>query len=218
MLVDFIGAYSIIWDVLVGEHHPLATSIRDHFHFWHKNVRSVCTAIPQEFLRNTVIIGTLRHMQVTVMDYVHNMMYKDIDTPVPTFKDVVDAVKGRTFQTLPGLPFHYHRPTPATQLPPKLEQAPTPPTKRTLPTANHVTAPHSERHPALMEKFQAGDKSIQQLRTLPGLPRDKNGTGILCISYHLRGSCFDNCRRSATHRKLDKVEIDNIHAFLEKHT
>jgi hypothetical protein len=218
MLVDFIGAYSVVWDVLLGELHPLAISLCNHFRFWQKHVESTIIAIPETILRTTVIIGTLRHIQLKVLAYVHNKMHIiEQDPDIPTFTDVVNAIQGRTFQTLPALPARYHQRLTLAQLPPIVHETPTPPSKRTPSMGNHVTAPLSERHPPLMEKYQAGDKSIQQLRNLPGLPKDKKGNSTLCISYHLRGSCFDNCRRASTHRKLDKVEIDNFLAFLDKH-
>jgi hypothetical protein len=218
-LVDFIGSYSVLWDVLVGEHHPLATALRDHYRFWTTNVRSISTALPDQLLRTVVIVGTLRSIQLTVMQYVNNMMYNAYnETPPPNFEAIVTAIQGRLFQTLPSLPAQYLK----LLLPPVITQTPTPPT--TLPTrkisslTNHVTAPGSERHPPIMEKFASCDKSIQQLRVLAGQPKEKRGSGTLCLSYHLRGSCFENCRRSSTHRKLDKTEIDNFHAFLDKHT
>jgi hypothetical protein len=218
-LVDFIGAYSVLWDVLVGEHHPLATALQNHYNFWNTNVRSINTALPDKLLRTVVITGTLRSIQLTVMRYVNDMMYNTYnEVPPPEFNDIVKAVQGRLFQTLPSLPAQYVK----LALPPQITHTPTPPTtlpnKKLPPLSNHVTAPGNERHPPIMERFQNSDKSIQQLRVLPGQPKEKRGSGTLCLSYHLRGSCFDNCRRLSTHRKLDKVEIDNFLAFLEKHT
>ena len=49
-LVDFVGAYSVVWDVLVGEFHPLAISLRNHYKFWNKCARS-SKLFPNDTLR-----------------------------------------------------------------------------------------------------------------------------------------------------------------------
>jgi hypothetical protein len=228
-LVDFIGAYSIVWDVLVGIDHPLATAIRDHYFYWQTNVSAIRRAIPDEYLVRPVIIGTLRLIQLAVLRYVHKIMFNDANADVPTFQNIIDNIDNRLFQHFPGLPNEYKRPATAavaakyTKLPPPITGTPVPPKGSPPPglqntIRNMVVAPDSEKHPQLKAAFDNGDKSIQVLKTLPNLPKEKKGSGILCLSYHLRGQCFDNCRRASTHRKLDPVEVDNIQAFLDKHT
>jgi hypothetical protein len=133
------------------------------------------------------------------------------------------------FRNFPGLPNDYKQTAtpdaaaPYTALPPPPTSTPTPPAGKppaslsARTTGTLVYAPTDERVQNLHDLFQNGDKSIQVLKTLPGLPKIKKGVGSLCLSYHLRGQCFDSCRRASTHRKLDKVESDNIQAFLAKH-
>ena len=45
-LVDFIGAYSVIWDVLVGSDHPLSMALHSHHTYWVNEVRATLRAAP----------------------------------------------------------------------------------------------------------------------------------------------------------------------------
>lgn len=223
-LVDFIGAYSVVWDVLVGEHHPLATTIRVHHRFWVRYVRMVQAAIPEPLLKNVVIVGTLRSMQLSVLRYVNEIMISEHGpVAVPTFRQIEEAIHGRQFQTLPGLPAAYHQPASARTfassslpLPPFVPHTPTPPSDRRQSgtTGNQIVAPPQDRSQSFIDLFAASDKTIQQLRFVANQPKVKNGTGTLCLSYHLKGLCCDNCRKITTHRKLDKVEHDNMQKFI----
>lgn len=223
-LVDFIGAYSVVWDVLVGADHPLATTIRVHHRFWVRYVRMVLAAIPEAHLKNVVIVGTLRSIQLAVLRYVNEIMLTDRGpVVVPTFRQIEEAIHGRQFQTLPSLPAAYQQPATARNttlsslpLPPVVNQRPIPPNERRQSgtTGNQVVAPPQDRSQSFIDVFAASDKTIQQLRLAASQPKVKNGTGTLCLSYHLKGICCDNCRKISTHRKLDKTEHDNMQKFI----
>jgi hypothetical protein len=227
-LVDFIGAYSVLWDVLVGPHHPLAITLRQHFKYWNQHVRTILKAIPEKNLRNVVIIGTLRHIQLKVMRYVNIIMFEEVDPIIPDFTHIEDALDGRLFNNFPGLPAQYTQPIPSSSassilpttfaLPPMVTGTPTPPSTaaRERRESIPVIAPASDKVKAHLDAFSAGEKSIQELRTVEKQPKTKNGAANLCLSYHLRGACFEACRRSSTHRKLEKAEEDNMKAFISK--
>jgi hypothetical protein len=114
-LVDYIGAYSVLWDVLVGQHHPLAIALRQHHLFWTRKLREVINAAPEVKLRNALIVGTLRYIQLAVLRYVNKIMYQtDGIVPVPTFNHIEEAINYRLFQNFPGLPSSYSQPASAT--------------------------------------------------------------------------------------------------------
>jgi hypothetical protein len=215
-LGDYIRAYSIIWDVLIGEQHPLSIALRHHFKFWKKHGPAVITAIPESFMRNVVIIGTLRFIQLTVMRYVNEIMYAAEDDFImpPSFDHIVTSIQNRLFQQLPALPASYHAEPKAA---PMSNRNATPnSTNRlsTTPVGNEVVAPDNEKVTAYLDAFKGSQKTIPQLRNIAKQPKVKNGTTTLCLSYHLRGSCFDNCRRIDTQRKLVKVEEDHLATFI----
>lgn len=220
-LTDFIGAYSVLGDVLIGPQHPLSVSIRNHHRFWINGIRIVKKAVPESYLRNVVIVGTLRSIQLAVLRYVNNIMYAINDNiPVPTFEDIEYAIHGRLFHNFPGLPAAYHQPKAKLPLPPPVAHAPTPPGGPSPPgnrpgtTGNQVMAPATERVQAFLDSFTASDKSIQQLRTVVKQPKTTSGSGTLCLSYHLRGMCFDSCRKKGTHKPLDPTEATNLRTFI----
>lgn len=221
-LADFIGAYSIVWDILVGVHHPLAVALRHHHRFWVDTTRKILKAIPEDHLRNVIIIGTLRCIQLEVLEYVNTIMYEDNVVPLPDFDDIEKSLKKRLFHHFPGLPAAYTRPAkPPSKsklpLPPYSPNNPVPPTGRppVFGGGNEVTAPTTERVQTFLDAFETSEKSIQELRNIPRQPRVKNALA-LCLSYHLKGSCFDQCRRAKTHRKLLKEEEDVMQTFITK--
>lgn len=217
-LADYLGAYSVIWDVLIGPEHPLAVSLRQHHRYWISNMRSILKAIPESKLRNVVIIGTLRHIQLYALRYVSKtMLYGPGTVPVPTFDLVVDSIEGRLFHHFPSLPPAYTQPVTQTKTPVTTQTSSTPRGNKTSGEGVQIVASAADLNKQLMDTFDASDKSIQELRRIPKQPRAKGGTAHLCLSYHLKGVCFDICRKSKTHRPLDKQEVENMQAFLKLH-
>jgi hypothetical protein len=47
-LAEFIGAYSILIDVLIGKDTPLAVVVRKHYHYWCPAASEVMAAIAHE--------------------------------------------------------------------------------------------------------------------------------------------------------------------------
>ena len=206
------GTYSLVSTI------HLAIVLQNHYKFWERGDRTIVRAIPESHVRNVVIIGTLRYIQLAVLRYVNEIMYNEGPIAVPAFEYIETALHGRLFTAFPSLPSEYlHVPTRTSllPLPLRVEGLLTPPTG-TPPKGNQITAPNMDRNTTFLDTFSAGSKSIQQLRTVSGQPNDKKGLGTLCLSYHLHGVCFDSCRRNSTHRKLEKVECDNMQAFIDK--
>ena len=220
-LVDFIGAYSVLWDVLVGEENPLAITLRTHHFFWRTEGQQVRSALPTAAMHKTLIIGTLRFIQLEVMRYVHRIMHVDPQEPPPVLQPIVEAVRQRRFHTLPALPSEYNTIPTTTTLPPTAGRtiAPTgtPPAFNNPPTSTPSVAPATDKNQHFISTFLKSGKSIQQLRAITDQPKQRDGIKPLCLSYHFRGRCFDNCRRNDTHRKLDQTETNNMQAFLERH-
>ena len=70
-----------------------------------------------------------------------------------------------------------------------------------------VTNPHvSSDWKAALER---SSKKIRDIATNAPRSTDTDAAGNalpLCLSYHLRGSCYSNCNRAATHRELSATE------------
>ena len=75
--------------------------------------------------------------------------------------------------------------------------------------SSHTDAPLVHQNGDWLAKFVASPKLVSALKELAGrLP--------LCLSYHLRGTCCDNCRDKASHRALTTTERTTMQTFLDR--
>ena len=70
-------------------------------------------------------------------------------------------------------------------------------------------APRSQQNAEWLTKFKSSEKEVKDLKTDESRPK-------LCLSYHLRGTCFEACREHATHRALTTAEKKVMQDFLDK--
>ena len=155
------------------------------------------------------------------MRYVNSIMYMaDGVPPPPSFENIESIVNSRLYYHFPGLPASYtQQQTNANNkraLPPVVAAVPVPPAGNNplVSQGNPVFAPAHEINQAFFTAFTKSPKSIQDLRNAPKQPRVKNGVAQLCLSYHLKGSCFDICKKAPTHRPLEVVETSNMQTFM----
>ena len=227
-LVDFIGAYSIMIDVLTGPNEILAQEVRQHFHFWKFNVADVVAAISHEpkAVQSEFLVGVMRAIQLTVLRHINEKMNLNIlRVSPPDFQHIEDAVHRRTFKNMPSLPAAYYsevKPADradaaaAAGLPPS---AATPTAKSERTKGNMVTATGNQVNTAWQERLANSGKTILALKALGAkhLPASADKTTKICLSFHLKANCFDNCRCSSTHRKLSDAETKTMDAFVKKH-
>jgi hypothetical protein len=225
-LVDFIGSYSVLLDVLLGVEHPLATRLREHHQFWDCNKSSVESALMTEY-HGMAICNTLRYLQITCLSYSKEKMY--MPTAVfPDFNRLEENIRFRTFGNLPSMPaeflYQQAQAMQAHQQSVQQSQRRQTPPSATAPASserqgNPVDAPEGERVKAWLERYVAKKKSLYTLRTDAGndMPKVPDGSKQLCLSYHLRGQCFNICRNRSTHRKLTPTETTTFQAFVDKY-
>lgn len=231
-LVDFIGSYSVILDVLLGDHHPLALRLRQHHRYWDMHKSTVVNALMPE-AHGIAILHTLRYIQIECMTYFNAKMYMH-DVTFPDFTFLELNVRNRTFGSLPPMPAEYYYSQAALQQKaPPLQSTASPtsaPSSTTTSSApvrtrgertagTQVKAPDDATVTAWLDRFSNNKKSIQTLK-LDGaghLPKTRDGSSTICLSYHLRGQCFDNCGSKSTHRKLMPDETTSFQQFLDKH-
>ena len=127
-----------------------------------------------------------------------------------------------TWQGLSQLPVHYLEAkaapeasqtaavTPRTAHPGPSSTASVPaaaPTTRGL--SVRVDAPKTHLNSEWATKFTSSEKEIKDLKLDATRPK-------ICLSYHLRGTCFESCREHPTHLALTAAEKVSLQAFLEK--
>jgi hypothetical protein len=223
--VEFIGSLSVLIDVLLGTYHPFAVSLRRHFLFWRRQAPMVQNSVYDTTVLNAVMVGTLRSIQLATIKYINEQMYANMPLAPPTFASIEDIIHSRAYHTLPMLPAYYF-PTPQapanTSAPMQPSRSPagatqsasTPAPTRT--SGVPVVAKPDEVSSTWQEAFKASSKSIQDLRGLPAakIPKAADGGYNICLSFHLRGSCFDNCRNKQSHRKLNAAERDTMNKLV----
>jgi len=186
--------YSVLLDVLLGAPHWVSTLFREQFlPGFNRRVLDITNQVEPAQLPAMIPLF-LRHTQLCMMHYFQEAYLSGANAALPLVMDLLSTLSFRTYTTLPTLPHRYLAPLPA---PPSLpptgpgsggpRSAPIAPADN-RPAAQQVTntAPES----ALMRRFTSYG---QRLRTLTDLghpqPRVDNGTGVLCLSWHLRGQC-----------------------------
>jgi hypothetical protein len=221
-LVDFIGAYSVVMDVILGVAAPLSIRLREHHTFWDSQKSMVCNSMPQQSFR-TVILGVLRYLQLAVLRYLNTLMYSHQAVALPNIDHLETTIDTRTYQTLPQMPaaFYLSSNAPTTKVAGGGSAAPPSrsPVQEDKNRGIPVAAPAEDIVPAWAEAYANGRKSLATLR-LDGagkLPLAAKGGHQLCLCYHLKGTCFHNCRNHLTHRKLTAAETTSFQAFVDQH-
>jgi hypothetical protein len=224
-LVDFIGAFSVIIDVLLGVENPVAISLRSHHRFWDLQKSMVANSLPRD-AHHLVILGTLRYLQLNILRFFNQQMYSGLQIPPPIFSYLETMVLDRTFQVLPPMPAEYYHSQQTTTTPPNamagggaaFKNADTKGSSEQS-RGTQVTAPTTQVVTTWHERFEGNAKSIQTLKNDGGkkLPKTANGACQICLSYHLKGSCFTNCRNKLSHRKLDTAETTTFQTFVDAH-
>jgi hypothetical protein len=234
-LVDFIGAYSIVLDVLLGINHPLSTRMREHHTFWYANNPMVINALlPDNYILASV--NTLRYIQMTCITYFNEKMYMEQAT-FPNLDFLEQQVRYRTFHTLPPMPAEYYyqqasqmaKATPTPSVAHSISQSTVQSTLSGLTvgtgtrtggrtSGTQINAPEAQHNPAWAERLTATKKSLASLRQAGGKPpKSTDGSSHLCLSWHMKGFCMDNCGSITTHRPLDASERASIQAYVDKH-
>ena len=72
-----------------------------------------------------------------------------------------------------------------------------------------VDAPKGHQQTDWAAKFAGSAKEIKELKLDATRPK-------VCLSYHLRGTCFESCREHSTHRALTTAEKTSVQTFLDK--
>jgi hypothetical protein len=67
-LLEFIGAYSITIDVLLGVDEPISRVLYHHFKFWQRNISSVGAALTGKLAQAVLITGVLRAIQLMTIN------------------------------------------------------------------------------------------------------------------------------------------------------
>ena len=237
-----LASTSVQLDVFQGPSHPFATAFRE---FCKRHWPSIATTIHlasryNRSLEQTVIPRILRWVQTHMVDYSRELiLLGQAATSVPPFSDVHSMVVHQQYNLLPDIPDHYRAalppafPTPGLSPPPskqpskkeskdttdssQQQQKPPGGPARTTGRGGAMVVNHNIDN-TWKAKLEQSARKIRDIA--PHAPAssnmdDSNKPVPLCLSYHLRGSCYSNCNRAATHRALSQDENSALAALVD---
>jgi hypothetical protein len=219
---------SVILDVLQGPNAPLAQAYRS---FCVRSWKVIATTLHIEGMQDPsvfaqVIPGILRWLQLHLLNHIRLLQEGARNPPVPDFGQLTNLVLMHEWHQLPQLPSHYRLDLIEEK---KREHQPTAPTTPTTPTGH--TPPETEVKKAKL-MLNAGVKDVwkthmeasaKRLKDLEKFapesketdPRTKQKMTV-CLSWHLLGQCYENCRRHKTHRALNTTEQQGVQKLVDE--
>ena len=214
-LYSFVGGYSCLVDVLIGEGHAAAARLRDHATFWREHAPALSSMVGPENLAS-YLLRIMRSIQLITVGYVNTALRSGTAALLPDYGRIEEAVRNRTLHNLSPLPLRYleEKAAPAIVKSPPAAVAPvtgastvatTPATRLSV----RVDAPKSHQQADWISKFASSTKEIKVLKLDATRPK-------VCLSYHLRSTCFESCRENSSHRALTAPEKATFQTWLDK--
>ena len=219
-LSAFVGGYSCLLDVLLGEDHGAAARLRNHATFWQQNATALSSMVGADQLPG-FLMRIMRTLLLITVEYFNDALQYGAEAALPDYSRIQDAVRHRTWQNLSQLPPHYleakaapgDRPSSlavaAGLLPPPGTATTAAAAAPAAAQAERADAPKAHQNSDWVAKFAASSKDVKGLKAEEDRPK-------ICFSYHLRGTCFKACRERATHRALTAAEKATVQTFLDK--
>ena len=215
-----IKATSVTLDVVLGVHAPLSQSLRRFcWETWptleaHLNLSSED--------HTPILPLILRKIQLEMSAYLQ-AINQGRPVVVPSFQELEWIVTAQAFHQFAPMPSKYR----------VVPETPAPPSRGAPPSGgggNNPRVDNNHRDPgqqvendnhvaALQEAFTNSGTRIAQLREHAPTTTDQatNTTVPICLSYHLRGTCYANCQRASTHRALTAGERRRMMTFASQY-
>ena len=216
-LSAFIGGYSCLIDCLIGDDHAAAARLRAHATFWRAHAQALASMVGAEHLAG-YLMRIMRSVQLVTIGYINSALKLGTAAPLPDYGRIEEAVRNCTLHNLSQLPLHYLEVKAAPAAAPRAPTVSVPAAPSTTPAtaqaANtrlsvRVDAPAAQQQADWKAKFAASKKEIKDLKVDPARPK-------VCLSYHLRGTCYESCRERSTHRALNATEKAAVQTYLEE--
>jgi hypothetical protein len=233
-LIEFVGSYSIMVDVLIGTTSPLALALQSHYNFLFTNMNAVRSSVADSDLV-MFMMRILRFIQIISINYINSKLnLQALFVADPSFYPIESAIQNRMFSQFPAIPAQYL--ADINKAAGKTGKARTPPSASSVSATVGAPSVGSTRTPRVRNDDRANDQvkalpadiiqpwvqafatSPKSIRTLRALPSDQQPTAAdasskICLSWHLKGLCYSTCMNRGTHRPLDPAETATFQAF-----
>jgi hypothetical protein len=217
---------SVIFDVILGVGNPHALVFR-HFcnRQWPQMEATLHVAgMMNDNLLAAVLPRIIRWVQVRHVRYFEARMESPHPPNLPDYGNLVDAVLDRSWHVLPAIPERYKIQTRQPSTPPDLPTAPGKEKKERgdADKDKDKDKPSMVQNPkastAWVKAFVDSGKKLPEIQDHAPLTKQKGRDGAflpVCLSWHLKGTCYSNCKRAGSHRVLSPDEKNGMIALVE---
>ena len=217
-----LGCTSVVFDVVVGPIHPLAQDLRSFcLNKWPLVEAALSTSVDDSTLVLPII---LRWFQIETLAYFRSLSMGRT-AHMPNFQEITALIERRAYHLLPPLPRQYLAPATATR--PASASAEVPSSVGHPPGTLSSAAPDNRRdlgpqinNPDMVPEwgaaFNNSNTTIRALREFAPSTHDQDtqATVPICLSYHLHGSCYENCQWASTHWALSAAKHRSMSVFV----
>lgn len=194
---------------ILGLEHPVVTAM-GHFVTGLKNdVPALHPYFDANVSRTT---GMLRYIQLSMYSWVKRQILSDLPLQPPNFAGIFEKIEQQLW-VIPSLPPHYCVSPHLENVPANVTAAASTYRGTTIITPSH----HLDNLVPVNEVFDPK----QFIRDHGDPPRNDNG-GAMCLLYHVRGQCKQECERGPTqgvksdHRRHNKAESERLLNYLNE--
>jgi hypothetical protein len=217
-----LAPYGLLLEVVLGQHHPVVASYNLFLRKFERAEVLLHGALEGHALHTA---GFLRFVQLKMYRWISDQVAASDPIPAPDFGAIIDSIEDHTWLPAP-LPGRYlvH--------PPRVSKGPLP-TPLTAPLgpappstssatrvqkAAYVPAPVADLDSARIKPRTKFD--IKAHITAHGPPPVNEAGGLMCLSFHVRGSCSVDCDRGPSsggkndHKRHGASESTRLAAYL----
>lgn len=209
---SMIHGMSVVVDVVQGAAHPHATALRQ---FCGTDWRHIVAVLEQSsvlLVEGNVLPRICREVQSLAGVYYQRVLAGEV-VPPPNYHAITEKILHGQFNMLLPLPVDLQLPRGDAATEPSPAPAPAPAASRSRDPGALVT--NAAPVTAWTEAYAASGFRLQQIRRHAPTTTVAGGAAVeLCLSYHLRGTCYSNCERRATHRPLKPGERTAMSNFV----
>jgi hypothetical protein len=221
-----IKSCSVVLDVVQGPGAPLASSYRSFCARQWPEIEAllILGAESDPEMATNVVPSILRWIQVHMVHYLRRLMMGH-NPRVPDFDELTNIVLRKSFNLLPNMPSRYRVQPGAASLAGSPAGIPAARAPAPAPAPGGPPATAAPRGGAIItnpnvttgwpQALEASGRRLAELReTAPKTTNRAGQTVPLCLSWHLKGSCYENCSRNGTHRNLAPQEAQAMRQFV----
>ena len=215
--IEKLYGWSVVIDVFHGAATPIATSVRKaaniigpHLH----RLSETMGDIPGAGM--DLICRVLFDMQQDYFLFCSRLAAGG-NPSVPTFDSLVNQIQTSRANSLSPLPVHWYS---LIDAPPNSKNTrgtgvqPAGPSPRQQSGTTQVSNPRPDRR--LLDRFaNSGHPSITAMLGNHGGEVPKHGDKPVCLSWALRGTCSDGCKRKSVHVSYSRSTVQALHSLLD---